>query len=163
MVCARRAPFQKAHANHPFQQVVGPGPDECTSEENAFGMIYSALIYILRAPEVLPGRLVDCSVSFLGVISRACPLLRPKLNDFCIDPNPYPASTAKSETFVAAGSTIVVPVPTTTTTIQVGGNTVVLGPGGTPVNSLVPVGVTQLGAVTPTWSEFSLLFLHCCR
>lgn len=68
------------------------------------------------------------------------------------DPNAHPASSAASETFVAGGTTVVVPVPSAETSVTVGGNVITLGPGGTPINSLVPATVSQPNAVTPTWS-----------
>ncbi|KAJ7354049.1 hypothetical protein DFH08DRAFT_984259, partial [Mycena albidolilacea] len=68
------------------------------------------------------------------------------------DPNPAPSSGAVSETFVSAGTTVIVAVPAITTTVVVVGVTITLAPGGTPVNAPVPSGISMPGAVTPTWS-----------
>ncbi|KAJ7500677.1 hypothetical protein B0H11DRAFT_786776 [Mycena galericulata] len=67
------------------------------------------------------------------------------------NPNAAPPSGAVSETFVSASTTVVIAVPTTTTTVIVAGVTITLAPGGTPVNGPVPSGISQPGAVTPTW------------
>jgi chitinase len=77
------------------------------------------------------------------------------------DPNPYPASTAKSETFIGFGSTVVIPVPTATTSITIGSVVVTLASGGTPVHSIVPTEITQPNAVTPSWSKSLLMSLFC--
>ncbi|KAJ6582491.1 hypothetical protein DFH09DRAFT_912350, partial [Mycena vulgaris] len=69
------------------------------------------------------------------------------------DPNPAPPPGAASETFVKSNTTVVIAVPTITTTVIVAGATITLAPGGTPVNDLVPPGVSQPGAVTPTWNN----------
>ncbi|KAJ6459998.1 hypothetical protein C8R45DRAFT_842971 [Mycena sanguinolenta] len=73
------------------------------------------------------------------------------------DPNPYPSPGAVSETFVVTGdsttSTTVIPIPTASTTIIANGQYIFLAPGGTPVSALLPSGVSELNAITPTWSS----------
>ncbi|KAF7360849.1 Glucan 1,3-beta-glucosidase [Mycena sanguinolenta] len=59
---------------------------------------------------------------------------------------------AASETFVAGGSTTILPIPTETTIITVGGQYIFLNPGGTPVTNLLPSTVSEVNAVVPTWS-----------
>ncbi|KAF7372867.1 Glucan 1,3-beta-glucosidase [Mycena sanguinolenta] len=72
------------------------------------------------------------------------------------NPNPYPSPGAVSETFVVAGdsatATIVIPIPTTSTVITANGQFISLAPGGTPVSALLPSSVSELNAITPTWS-----------
>ncbi|KAJ7291631.1 hypothetical protein C8J57DRAFT_1113502 [Mycena rebaudengoi] len=67
------------------------------------------------------------------------------------NPNPHPSPGALSETFVGAGSTVIVPIPTQTTFITVGGAIIEVNSGGTPVNAM-PLTVSLVNAVTPTWS-----------
>ncbi|KAJ6454373.1 hypothetical protein C8R45DRAFT_846482 [Mycena sanguinolenta] len=69
------------------------------------------------------------------------------------NPNPYPSSGATSETFVVSGgSSTVIAIPTEPTIITVGGQFVFLTSGGTPVTALLPSTVSEVNAVTPTWS-----------
>ncbi|KAJ6534425.1 hypothetical protein DFH09DRAFT_1405431 [Mycena vulgaris] len=68
------------------------------------------------------------------------------------NPNPHPTPGAQSETFVGGGSSVVIPTPTLITFITVGGGIITLSPGGTPVNALLPSTVSELNAVTPTWT-----------
>ncbi|EIW75802.1 glycoside hydrolase family 18 protein, partial [Coniophora puteana RWD-64-598 SS2] len=68
------------------------------------------------------------------------------------NPNPYPASNVQSETFVGFGSTVVIPIPSSTTQIILGTDTISVGVGGTPVGSIPPTGVSLLNAITPTWT-----------
>ncbi|KAF7344668.1 hypothetical protein MVEN_01627000 [Mycena venus] len=68
------------------------------------------------------------------------------------NPNPAPSSGASSETFVKSNKTVVIAVPKKSTTVVIAGATLTLAPGGTPVNGPVPPGVSQPGAVTPTWN-----------
>jgi hypothetical protein len=81
-----------------------------------------------------------------------------------LDPNPHPASTATAETFVEAGSTRVVSIPTATTTVTLSNATFVLGPGGTPEIGPFPLSVILLSATTPTWGKLfhspSRRYLH---
>jgi hypothetical protein len=74
-----------------------------------------------------------------------------------VDPNPTPTSGARSETFVGAGSTVALAIPTTSTFITVGGSIIALNSGGTPVNALIPTGVSEVNGATPSWS---MLYLH---
>ncbi|KAJ6603479.1 hypothetical protein DFH09DRAFT_899101 [Mycena vulgaris] len=67
------------------------------------------------------------------------------------NPNPHPSPGALSETFVGSGSTVIVPIPTQTTFITVGGAIIEVNTGGTPVNAM-PATVSLVNAVTPTWS-----------
>ncbi|KAF5382647.1 hypothetical protein D9615_002709 [Tricholomella constricta] len=78
-------------------------------------------------------------------------------NSFSIipwNPNPFPATTAISQTFVGSGSTVIIPVPTATTSVTIGGEVITLAAGGTPLSSLVPTGISQPDAVTPTWTYY---------
>ncbi|KAJ7506182.1 hypothetical protein B0H11DRAFT_2220096 [Mycena galericulata] len=59
---------------------------------------------------------------------------------------------AASETFVGAGSTAVVLIPTTTTFITVGGGMITLTFGGTPVDALIPSTVSEPNAITRNWT-----------
>ncbi|KAJ6514056.1 hypothetical protein DFH09DRAFT_1433054 [Mycena vulgaris] len=68
------------------------------------------------------------------------------------NPNPHPSAGAQSETFVVAESSVVIPTPTLTTFISVGGGIITLNPGGTPVNALLPSTVSEVNAVTSTWT-----------
>ncbi|KDR76862.1 hypothetical protein GALMADRAFT_138903 [Galerina marginata CBS 339.88] len=69
------------------------------------------------------------------------------------NPNPYPPTTAISETFVFSKTTVVIPIPTTTVTVTIAGTTVVVASGGTPVGSPLPTAITISGAITPTWND----------
>lgn len=93
------------------------------------------------------------SALFIGV-SIHLAVLHPFIDVF-EDPNPAPTSGAVSQTFVSSASTLVIQVPTSTTTVTVGAATIVIAPGGTPVGGPVPSGVTQPGAVAPVWGTFS--------
>ncbi|KAJ7176300.1 hypothetical protein C8R43DRAFT_1118818 [Mycena crocata] len=66
------------------------------------------------------------------------------------NPNPFPPTTATSETFVRSSSTVIVPVPSATTTISIAGTPITLAPGGTPVVSALPKDISIVGAITPT-------------
>ncbi|KAJ6560492.1 glycosyl hydrolases family 18-domain-containing protein [Mycena sp. CBHHK59/15] len=68
------------------------------------------------------------------------------------DPNPYPNPTAPSETFACSGTTTSLAIPVETTTISVGGATIVLNSGGTPVNEPLSSQCTEIGGIFPTWS-----------
>ncbi|KAJ8515252.1 hypothetical protein ONZ45_g7285 [Pleurotus djamor] len=68
------------------------------------------------------------------------------------DPNPVPPPGAISQTFVRSEATVIIAIPTVTVTITVAGATVTVAPGGTPVNGMVPMDVTQPGAITPTFN-----------
>ncbi|KAJ7636564.1 hypothetical protein FB45DRAFT_1138288 [Roridomyces roridus] len=68
------------------------------------------------------------------------------------NPNPAPSPGASSQTFVKGTSTKVIAVPTTTTSVVLSGTTITLAPGGTPINGPVPSGISQPGAVTPSWN-----------
>ncbi|KAJ7841244.1 hypothetical protein B0H13DRAFT_1910385 [Mycena leptocephala] len=74
------------------------------------------------------------------------------------NPNPYPATSAKSETFVGGGSTLVIPVPTASRVITIDGEVITLNAGGTRINALVPTGISQPNAITPTWCTHSFTF-----
>ncbi|KAJ7500671.1 hypothetical protein B0H11DRAFT_1856122 [Mycena galericulata] len=76
----------------------------------------------------------------------------PSYTEIDWNPNPAPPSGAVSETFVSASTTVIIAIPTTTTTVVVAAVTITLAPGGTPVNGPVPSGISQPGAVTPTWN-----------
>ncbi|KAJ6622420.1 glycoside hydrolase superfamily [Mycena sp. CBHHK59/15] len=67
------------------------------------------------------------------------------------NPNSYPVITAKSETFIGSGSTIVIAVPTATHVITIWGDVITLAAGGTPINALVPTGISQPNAIKSTW------------
>lgn len=69
------------------------------------------------------------------------------------DPNPYPPATAISETFVKSSTTLVIAIPTVTTTVTLANAVLTLGPGGTPIGAPVPPDIFQPGAITPTWSK----------
>jgi hypothetical protein len=77
-----------------------------------------------------------------------------------LDPNPAPPPGAPSQTFVSSTKTVIIAVPTTTITITVGAATITLQSGGTPIGGPVPTGVSQPGAVTPTWGELFVSGLH---
>ncbi|KAF9048362.1 hypothetical protein BDZ89DRAFT_1126933 [Hymenopellis radicata] len=63
-------------------------------------------------------------------------------------------STITSVTTVSkTATTIVVPVPKTTTTVNVEGVIITLNSGGTPVNSPVPTDISQPSAITPTFTQ----------
>ncbi|KAK6995938.1 chitin synthase, partial [Favolaschia claudopus] len=68
------------------------------------------------------------------------------------NPNPAPTSGAVSETFVKSTTTVVIAIPTATTSVVVGGTSITLAPGGTPINSPLPPGISIPGATTPTWN-----------
>ncbi|KAJ8516881.1 hypothetical protein ONZ45_g5860 [Pleurotus djamor] len=68
------------------------------------------------------------------------------------NPNPVPSSGATSQTFVRSETTVVIAIPTVTVTVTVAGATITIAPGGTPVNGMVPIDVTQPGAITPTFN-----------
>ncbi|KAJ3506174.1 hypothetical protein NLJ89_g7013 [Agrocybe chaxingu] len=69
------------------------------------------------------------------------------------NPNPIPPVTAVSQTFVAAGTTVVIPKPTTVTvTVTVAGSTLTVAPGGQVVGT-VPTGVSQPEALPPVWNN----------
>ncbi|KAK7043326.1 chitin synthase [Favolaschia claudopus] len=68
------------------------------------------------------------------------------------NPNPAPTSGAVSETFVKSPTTVIIAIPTATTSVVVGGTSITLAPGGTPINSPLPPGISIPGATTPTWN-----------
>ncbi|KAJ7310018.1 hypothetical protein DFH08DRAFT_1049527 [Mycena albidolilacea] len=68
------------------------------------------------------------------------------------NPNPAPSSGAVSETFVKSTTTVIIAIPTITTTVIVAGTVITLAPGGTPINGPLPSGVSLPGAITPTWN-----------
>ncbi|KAK6995928.1 chitin synthase [Favolaschia claudopus] len=68
------------------------------------------------------------------------------------NPNPAPTSGAVSETFVTSTITVIIAIPTATTSVVVGGISITLAPGGTPINNPLPPGITIPGATTPTWN-----------
>ncbi|KAJ7610191.1 hypothetical protein FB45DRAFT_1038232 [Roridomyces roridus] len=80
------------------------------------------------------------------------PSSAPNITQIAWNPNPTLPPNAVSETFVHAGSTLVIPIPTKTTTILVVGTHVTVAPGGPVVNGLLPSGVSIVGAVKPTWN-----------
>ncbi|KLO05526.1 hypothetical protein SCHPADRAFT_946835 [Schizopora paradoxa] len=49
-------------------------------------------------------------------------------------------------------TTVIIPVPSSTTSVVIQGVTITLNSGGTPVNSPVPTFISQPSAVTPTWT-----------
>ncbi|KAJ6600740.1 hypothetical protein B0H10DRAFT_2230831 [Mycena sp. CBHHK59/15] len=71
---------------------------------------------------------------------------------FTWNPNPHPNPTAPSETFACSGTTTSLAIPVATTTISVGGATIVLNSGGTPVNEPLSSQCTEIGGIFPTWS-----------
>ncbi|KAJ7821382.1 hypothetical protein B0H14DRAFT_2831454 [Mycena olivaceomarginata] len=77
-------------------------------------------------------------------------------SDIPWNPNPYPSPGAASETFIGAISSVVVPIPTTTVFVTVGGAIITLNSGGTPVNALIPSTISEPNAITPTWT-FNIL------
>ncbi|KAK7013723.1 chitin synthase, partial [Favolaschia claudopus] len=68
------------------------------------------------------------------------------------NPNPAPTSGAVSETFVKSPTTVIIAIPTATTSVVVGGTSIKLAPGGTPINSPLPPDISIPGATTPIWN-----------
>ncbi|KAK7013688.1 chitin synthase [Favolaschia claudopus] len=68
------------------------------------------------------------------------------------NPNPAPTSGAVSETFVKSTTTVIIAIPTATTSVVIGGTSITLAPGGTPINSPLPPGISIHGATIPTWN-----------
>lgn len=84
---------------------------------------------------------VDCRYSLTILTSNS------------LDPNPHPSPGAASETFVCSGTTTSLAIPQATTTISVGGATIILNSGGTPVNGPLASQCTEVGGIIPLWSK----------
>ncbi|KAJ6552882.1 hypothetical protein B0H19DRAFT_1236093 [Mycena capillaripes] len=91
------------------------------------------------------------SSSFPSVTTSSAPSLA-SYTQVEWNPNPVPPPGAVSETFVGSGTTVIIAIPTTTTSIVVARATITLAPGGTPINAPVPTSISQPGALTPTWN-----------
>lgn len=53
---------------------------------------------------------------------------------------------------VKTGTTVIIPMPTTTTSVTIDGVVLTLQPEGTPINTLLPPYITEVSGITPTWS-----------